>query len=702
MPTNAVTIQDLENAKEDVDTIAAIATSPADTTVDRLGNVKLTMSGVINTMRALNPRGNWVTATAYAVRDLVIQSGTTYICTVAHTSGTFATDLAAGRWAVYQGVTGNDLADNVGPGSGADLVGYIGPDGDPYKLSDLASTAGNKGVSMVSGAPRVVGNVTALKALPGSLNPEVFTLGRLVVGDRGNALYRADYADTTSVDNGVDIHVATDGTRYKLVHNGVVNAVVAGAAPDGTGDSTTAVNNLIARAIAAGFTAELTGLLAVTKVLVTGTSVRITGNAVLMGRSSGTYDAVLEIKDVVDANIDGRIVVAGAYNSNYGCGVRIWADSGSISLVNLHGVTVTGSKIAFKVGDPSRPDKQVSELVISQGHAYGCPTFCEAYGTQTFVEFNGYQCRSSFLNGPGGWNGLPARCFVTVGGFVRTIGGEILMTETSSGIMVESRPITSTATPTPYPNSYGSFKATGSTIECGSPFVVTANPGSVSSPTNGDISFVDCVGIHTQNISALFQLDAQFVSPSKVTCKTNNFYCTTARSFSNIAASGLCDIYVDEQSFGRNFLNGIGGISGGIVHFDRRLICAASNLGGATMSGTQTLKFQVLDNTGDLGSRFSTAYSAGTGIFTVPDGGLKDVVIRAGFSLAAITAGELYIQINNVVVAVGHFNTGCTIAYSKRELAAGDQIKIVMLNISGGTPAAGSNPYDYMHIEARC
>ncbi len=46
------------------------------------------------------PRGAWLTATAYALRDIVTQSGNSYICAVAHTSGTFATDLAANRWMI--------------------------------------------------------------------------------------------------------------------------------------------------------------------------------------------------------------------------------------------------------------------------------------------------------------------------------------------------------------------------------------------------------------------------------------------------------------------------------------------------------------------------------------------------------------------------------------------------------------------------
>lgn len=43
-------------------------------------------------------RGAWLTATNYAQFDFVTQSGISYLCLVAHTSGTFSTDLAAGKW----------------------------------------------------------------------------------------------------------------------------------------------------------------------------------------------------------------------------------------------------------------------------------------------------------------------------------------------------------------------------------------------------------------------------------------------------------------------------------------------------------------------------------------------------------------------------------------------------------------------------
>lgn len=47
---------------------------------------------------AFTVRGGWLTLTDYAVGDMVIQGGLVYLCMVAHTSGTFATDLAASDW----------------------------------------------------------------------------------------------------------------------------------------------------------------------------------------------------------------------------------------------------------------------------------------------------------------------------------------------------------------------------------------------------------------------------------------------------------------------------------------------------------------------------------------------------------------------------------------------------------------------------
>ena len=46
-------------------------------------------------------KGAWLTSTAYVVDDIVREDGNAYICLVAHTSGTFSTDLAALKWELF-------------------------------------------------------------------------------------------------------------------------------------------------------------------------------------------------------------------------------------------------------------------------------------------------------------------------------------------------------------------------------------------------------------------------------------------------------------------------------------------------------------------------------------------------------------------------------------------------------------------------
>lgn len=98
-------------------------TSGALTYLDRLGVSRKTLAGAVASISAINTRGAWVTATAYAARDVVSNSGTWYIAVDNHTSGaTFAGDLAA-HWRVYQGVLGADLL-SATPTKGDALVGW--------------------------------------------------------------------------------------------------------------------------------------------------------------------------------------------------------------------------------------------------------------------------------------------------------------------------------------------------------------------------------------------------------------------------------------------------------------------------------------------------------------------------------------------------------------------------------------------------
>ncbi|UXC37360.1 tail fiber domain-containing protein [Cupriavidus gilardii] len=105
----AITVQDLDNAKLDVDLIAEVATSLNKTATDRKGNTKLTVAGAIATMTAVNVRGPWATGTSYSLKDVFTDGGIAYITVVPHVSTSIEADLAAGKIAVYQGALLSDV-----------------------------------------------------------------------------------------------------------------------------------------------------------------------------------------------------------------------------------------------------------------------------------------------------------------------------------------------------------------------------------------------------------------------------------------------------------------------------------------------------------------------------------------------------------------------------------------------------------------
>lgn len=72
-----------------------------------------------------NLLGPWVTATSYAANDWVTQGSSVYACAIPHTSGTFATDAAAGRWWLIQAASnGVNLADASTPTNGSGAVAH--------------------------------------------------------------------------------------------------------------------------------------------------------------------------------------------------------------------------------------------------------------------------------------------------------------------------------------------------------------------------------------------------------------------------------------------------------------------------------------------------------------------------------------------------------------------------------------------------
>lgn len=95
---------------------------------------------------AINTASAWVTLTVYAVGNFVLQGGLVYYCIVAHTAGTFATDLAAGKWVrqnIYEipSVYAHTDLPSLRYAQSADTLFIVHPTHAPMMLQRLGATS---------------------------------------------------------------------------------------------------------------------------------------------------------------------------------------------------------------------------------------------------------------------------------------------------------------------------------------------------------------------------------------------------------------------------------------------------------------------------------------------------------------------------------------------------------------------------------
>ncbi len=206
--------QDILNNKIDLDKFGEVLNGTTTVTM-RLGLNVLSVSQAIQSLLVLNPTGAWITATGYSLKDLAEESSNVYIATVAHTSGVFATDLAAGKWALYQldllnptfanGLTVgastffvNTINNFVGvntlaPGFPLDVVGQ----------ANFRDTVTILDKTIIGAATDVVGDtdILLLSVNNTSTTTQILTLEQLGTGDIALELRTPDKSFKIGVDN---------------------------------------------------------------------------------------------------------------------------------------------------------------------------------------------------------------------------------------------------------------------------------------------------------------------------------------------------------------------------------------------------------------------------------------------------------------------------------------------------------------------
>ncbi|WP_233829054.1 glycoside hydrolase family 55 protein [Paraburkholderia sp. ZP32-5] len=145
-------IQKIDRLSVDADLIHAVAHGGIDGTVTTEGGVVPSVANAVNTLKAYNVRGAWISGMTLAMKDVVTNGGIAYVALspAAYVSTDVSTDLAAGRLAVHQGATVEDLADAT---KGVKMVSHAIDDRD---LADPAKGAAMVAYRYSSGPARTV------------------------------------------------------------------------------------------------------------------------------------------------------------------------------------------------------------------------------------------------------------------------------------------------------------------------------------------------------------------------------------------------------------------------------------------------------------------------------------------------------------------------------------------------------------------
>lgn len=286
------------------------------TTESLSANVKALFAG------GINPRGAWLTATAYAVKDVVetLSPLISYICVIAHTSGTFATDRTAGKWMVLGSEPGLGTFTNIVLSTGGITLGT-------NNTQDLAATA-NRFRSGYFGTT-VFAATSVVTPLVGTDTAVDFTL-------KTNATSRWFLSDSNtgalvpSVDNATA--VGNPSFRVSKVFTPIIDSGTAGSVSIRTNNGTTAAKAIhLASAVNyVGFTPNAAGSPPILSAFGSDTNISLAITAAGTGginfstgtsNADSTAGAVQQFQILHTASATRNITVTGSNGGNPTIGV---------------------------------------------------------------------------------------------------------------------------------------------------------------------------------------------------------------------------------------------------------------------------------------------------------------------------------------------------------------------------------------------
>lgn len=512
--------------------------------------------------------------------------------------------------------------------------------------------------------------------------------------------YKVDQTDTTSADNNGTIIVATDGGRWKVQGVTAITPQLFQAVADGVANDTVAFQAAwdFAQTARIPFLLNAKYKINTWRIVDGHVHTVISNCAEIIGAATVSTPALLEMFNTSDVKFVGEMKLTVNYNLLYGSAVLVHAEL--VAQYNeFNGITVSGARVAWRFGNVLYPDTLISETTITGGHTYGCPHVIDVIGVEIYVSVSQATWVSDYGGGTGAWLSLPRRGIQVAGGNVRMTGGQLLMTDITTGRLCNIRALGSIA----YQSCFGGVRLVNVTVENASSLCTIANELGVSSIASGLGGFtaIGCDGFVGSDADVMVYATADF--PGKVVIKDCDFFYIGTRSSNNMQFDGtLANVYCDPNSFGRGFKNYIAGVVGGVVHFNNEQVLQITGLTGVVFpASTQVLlPYQSIALQGPA-PRWQTYYDNTTGIFTVPPGGLSNVEIVANLVVSGVTAGEMRLFINSTQWIATPFVGNCGQLVAKiAEIAAGTTIQVGMFASSGTGTASSATPLQRFTISA--